>query len=58
MNLSKGGFFVEHFKIINEENLINCEPGRGCGECQVSCQSAVKTSSAVANQKCENTEIV
>lgn len=45
---------MAHLKIINGSNLIGCASKGGCGECQVSCQSAVKTSSAVANQKCEN----
>lgn len=46
---------MAHLKIINGSDLIRCTAEGGCGECQVSCQSAVKTSSAVANQKCENT---
>lgn len=45
---------MKHLNIINEKNLIKCNSKSGCGECQVSCQSAVKTSSAVSNQKCEN----
>ena len=40
--------------MINGADLIRGVCEGGCGECQVSCQSAVKTSSAVANQKCEN----
>ena len=47
---------MSHLTMINDKNLIKCASKGGCGECQVSCQSAVKTSSAVANQKCENKE--
>ena len=45
---------MAHLNIINSKGLIRCSSKYGCGECQVSCQSAVKTSSAVSNQKCEN----
>lgn len=48
---------MSHLNIINGSNLIRCTSEGGCGECQVSCQSAVKTSSAVANQKCESKEM-
>lgn len=47
---------MAHLNIINPDGLIKCTSKSGCGECPVSCQSAVKTSSAVANQKCENEE--
>jgi len=30
----------------------------GCGECQTSCQSACKTSCTVANQNCEQADVL
>ena len=42
-----------HIKTLIDTKINNCKES-GCGECQSSCQSAAKTSSAVANQECEN----
>ena len=48
---------MKHITTIYGKNIKKTakEAGNaGCGECQASCQSACKTSSTVANQKCEN----
>ncbi len=44
---------MERIKTLNTRNLVESANKGGCGECQTSCQSASKTSCAVANQKCE-----
>jgi predicted ribosomally synthesized six-cysteine peptide SCIFF len=46
---------VTHIKTLVNSTINNCDK-TGCGECTLSCQTASKTSSAVSNQKCENTE--
>jgi len=50
---------MQHIKTIfpgnfNEEKTH----GIGCGECQTSCQSACKTSCTVANQNCEQADVL
>ena len=45
---------VKHIQTIETRNLCQSAKNGGCGECQTSCQSACKTSSGIANQKCEN----
>lgn len=47
---------MKHIQTINTRNLCESAKKGGCGECQTSCQSACKTSSGIANQKCENKE--
>lgn len=49
----KGGIFLKHLNIVSDLEFVDCNKG-GCGECPVSCQTASKTSSASANQKCEH----
>ncbi|GHV29283.1 six-cysteine peptide SCIFF [Clostridia bacterium] len=46
---------MTHIKTLINSTINNCDK-TGCGECHLSCQTASKTSSAVANQKCENAE--
>ena len=46
---------MEHIKTLETRNLCESAKNGGCGECQTSCQSACKTSSGIANQKCEST---
>jgi len=43
---------------IETRDLAQSFDEGGCGECQTSCQSACKTSCGVANQKCENTDVL
>ena len=45
---------MKHIQTIETRNLCPSAKNGGCGECQTSCQSACKTSSGIANQKCEN----
>ena len=45
---------MEHIKTLKTRNLKGSMKKGGCGECQISCQSACKTSCGIANQKCEN----
>ena len=47
---------MKHIKTIETRNLCESAKNGGCGECQTSCQSACKTSSGIANQKCEGTK--
>ena len=47
---------MKRIKTIKTRDLCKSAGNGGCGECQTSCQSACKTSSGVANQKCEKTE--
>jgi predicted ribosomally synthesized six-cysteine peptide SCIFF len=50
---------MKHIKTIFPGNLNSeREHGIGCGECQTSCQSACKTSCTVANQNCEQADIL
>ena len=44
---------MEHIKTINEADFKKSATGTGCGECQVSCQTASKVDKTVVNQKCE-----
>lgn len=44
---------MEHIKTINQADFKKSETGTGCGECQVSCQTASKVDNTVENQKCE-----
>ena len=46
--------FAKHIQTIETRNLCQSAKNGGCGECQTSCQSACKTSSDIANQKCGN----
>ena len=41
---------------IETRDLMQSALDGGCGECQTSCQSASKTSCAIANQKCAQDE--
>ena len=45
---------MSHIKTLNTCTFKETAAKGGCGECQTSCQSACKTSSGIANQKCEN----
>jgi predicted ribosomally synthesized six-cysteine peptide SCIFF len=47
-------FFIlgRHIITVNKHSLQDMIVGRGCGECQTSCQSACKTSLTVGNQSC------
>ncbi|HHU62942.1 MAG TPA: six-cysteine peptide SCIFF [Clostridiales bacterium] len=47
---------MKHIKTLNSSNLKTSLSKGGCGECQVSCQSACKTSCTVANQNCERSK--
>ena len=49
---------MKHIQTINKKNLKDTAAKGGCGECQASCQSACKTSCTVANQKCENPNLL
>ncbi|HAP93288.1 MAG TPA: six-cysteine peptide SCIFF [Desulfotomaculum sp.] len=42
----------KHIKTVAKPYLQAMVDGRGCGECQTSCQSACKTSITVSNQVC------
>lgn len=44
---------LKHIKTILKSQLQKTQESGGCGECQVSCQSACKTSCTVGNQLCE-----
>jgi predicted ribosomally synthesized six-cysteine peptide SCIFF len=44
---------MKHVKVVYGAKKLYSPEGKACGECQTSCQSACKTSSTVANQKCE-----
>ncbi len=44
----------KHIKTICSFTLKHKSDNAACGECQVSCQSACKTSCTVGNQKCIN----
>lgn len=44
---------VIHIKTIVKPELQQTIRTGGCGTCQVSCQSACKTSCTVGNQACE-----
>ena len=46
---------MKRIETIETRNLAESAQKGGCGECQTSCQSACKTSSGIANQKCEST---
>lgn len=48
----------KHIKTIVKPSLPSTLKGRGCGECQASCQSACKTSLTVSSQKCLKTQKV
>ncbi len=45
---------MKHTRTINTTDLRKSAIYGGCGECQASCQTAVKTNNAVINQKCEH----
>ncbi len=47
---------MEHIKTINTADFKKSATGTGCGECQVSCQTASKVDNTVINQKCEKPE--
>jgi predicted ribosomally synthesized six-cysteine peptide SCIFF len=42
----------KHVKTVVKGTLRKPRLEKGCGECQVSCQSACKTSCTVGNQAC------
>jgi len=42
----------KHIKTVVKGTLRKPHLKKGCGECQVSCQSACKTSCTVGNQAC------
>ncbi|MHB1127254.1 MAG: six-cysteine ranthipeptide SCIFF [Bacillota bacterium] len=42
-----------HIITISKGNLKQTMVSGGCGKCQVSCQSACKTSCTVGNQVCQ-----
>ncbi|HBG22325.1 MAG: six-cysteine ranthipeptide SCIFF [Syntrophaceticus sp.] len=42
----------KHVRIVVKGTLRKPRLEKGCGECQVSCQSACKTSCTVGNQAC------
>jgi len=44
---------MKHIKTVNCADLKENVIGAGCGECQVSCQTASKVDNTVINQKCE-----
>ncbi|KUO50324.1 MAG: six-cysteine peptide SCIFF [Desulfitibacter sp. BRH_c19] len=44
---------LKHIKTILKSQLQKTQETGGCGKCQVSCQSACKTSCTVGNQICE-----
>lgn len=44
---------LKHIKTIVKPQLQQTYKTGGCGQCQVSCQSACKTSCTVGNQVCE-----
>ena len=43
----------KHIKVVFKPDLQDSRKSGGCGKCQVSCQSACKTSCTVGNQSCE-----
>lgn len=47
---------MEHIKTINKADFKKSITGMGCGECQVSCQTASKVDNTVINQKCEKSK--
>ncbi len=47
---------MSRIKTISTRNMAKSVVSGGCGECQTSCQSASKTSCAVANQHCEQSK--
>lgn len=47
---------MEHIKTINKADFKKSITGTGCGECQVSCQTASKVDNTVINQKCEKSK--
>ena len=49
---------MKHIETITKDCLRRSTEKGACGECQVSCQSACKTSCTIANQQCENDENV
>jgi len=49
--------YMKHIKTIFPGNKQEAH-GIGCGECQTSCQSACKTSCTVANQNCEQADVL
>ncbi len=49
---------MKHIETITSDCLRKSTIKGACGECQVSCQSACKTSCTIANQQCENDENV
>ena len=50
---------MNHIKTIFPGNFNEAKAhGIGCGECQTSCQSACKTSCTVANQNCEQSDVL
>ncbi len=49
---------MERIKTIATRDLTKSVKTGGCGECQTSCQSACKTSCGVANQQCENSNLM
>ncbi len=44
---------LKHIKTIVKTQFHKTNESAGCGHCQVSCQSACKTSCTVGNQVCE-----
>jgi predicted ribosomally synthesized six-cysteine peptide SCIFF len=48
---------MKHIKTIFSGNKNEAQT-IGCGECQTSCQSACKTSCTVANQSCEQLDVL
>lgn len=44
---------MKRIQTLKSRDLKDSAVKGGCGECQTSCQSASKTSCAVANQQCE-----
>ncbi len=47
---------MRHTRTINKADFKKSAIYGGCGECQASCQTAVKDNTAVINQKCENSK--
>jgi len=46
---------LKHIKVLND-STFTCDK-KGCGECQTSCQSAIKTGIAVPFQMCEKVQM-
>ena len=45
---------MKHIVTLDTRSMKDSAANGGCGECQISCQSACKTSCGIANQSCEN----